>query len=372
MKIANKSLGSIEKYIKDYLKGYKPYKTYWNYEDGCVLKGCMDMYHATENGNYEAFVQAYIDRFVMPDGSIPNYQKDWYNIDSINCGKVLGGLCWGSNKEYVSKAIEYHMQRLREHPRCACGNFMHHSVNAPSQIWLDGLYMALPFYMEYEMRFSQKKMENLGDIVSQFKNVRSLLFNEEKGLYIHAYDETRTQPWADKETGLSQNFWLRSNGWYLMALIDCIELCSEQIYEHYRALIDLFREAVRGILRWQDQETGLFYQVIDRADEPGNYLETSGSVMVAYAIMKGVRLGVLNDEKYLPIAKRMFESVCEHKLVPDEEGNMHLRDICLQAGFNQENRDGSVAYYLSEPRVCDDSKGVGPFMMAFAEYIRAN
>lgn len=352
-------------FIRQYLPGYKPYKTYWNYEDGCVLKGCIDLYAATGDPFYRSFVLDYLFRYVAQDGTIANYELGKYNIDSINCGKALFFALDETGDERFRKAIEFHMQRLREHPRCGCGNFWHKSIY-PHQIWLDGLYMAQPFYMAYETRFH--KLADVADITRQFANVRKYLFNEEKQLYYHACDTARVQPWADRETGCSRNFWLRSMGWYLMSLIDCIDCCSEMLYEHYRLLIDLFREAVRGILRWQDRETGLFWQVIDRGDHPGNYLETSGSAMVAYALIKGVRLGVLNEEKYLPIGRRVYESLVQHKLIPGD-GGLHLCDICAVAGLS-DKRDGSVAYYLSEPRVCDDSKGVGPFMMAYAEYLR--
>ena len=359
----------VKAFIGDYLAAYAPYKKYWNYEDGCVLKGCADLYRATGDAVYKDFVMQYMETFVEPDGSIPNYEMRQYNIDSINSGKALFFALSETGDARYRTAIEFHMQRLREHPRCACGNFWHKQLY-PNQIWLDGLYMAQPFYMEYEMRYH--KMENIGDIAQQFKNVRRWLYDAEKGLNYHAYDEARVQFWADKETGLSQNFWLRSTGWYLMALIDCIELCSEQLYEHYRALVDIFRESMRGLLRWQDEETGLFYQVIDRADVEDNYLETSGSAMAAYALYKGVRLGVLDTEKYLPIADRAFEGLVQHKLVAGEDGKVHLADICLMAGLGpagREDRDGSVAYYLREPRAYDDSKGVGPFMMAYSEYL---
>ena len=371
MKDMNQLLGNAMAFVEAFLEDYTPYKTYWNYEDGCVLKGASDLYDATENGNYAEFVLKYLETYVMPDGSIPNYESKKYNIDSINSGKALFFGYSQTGDERYRKAIEYHMQRLREHPRCACGNFFHKDLY-PNQIWLDGLYMAQPFYMEYEMRYN--KMENLGDIAQQFKNVRRWLYDEEKGLNYHAYDEAKEQFWADKETGCSPNFWLRSTGWYLMALIDCIDLCSEQIYEHYRALVDIFRESMRGLLRWQDKETGLFYQVIDRADVEGNYLETSGSAMAAYALLKAVRIGVMDEEKYLPIAKRIFEGLVEHQLVEREDGKLHLSGICAVAGLgpdNRRDRDGSVAYYLREPIVDDDSKGVGPFMMAFAEYLHA-
>lgn len=362
-------MADIRAFLNDFLASYNPYKKYWNYEDGCVLKGCIDLYRATGDVQYKDFVMKYLEEHVMPDGGIPNYELRQYNIDSINSGKALFFALEETGDARYRTAIEFHMQRLREHPRCACGSFWHKQLY-PNQIWLDGLYMAQPFYMQYEMQFG--RMSNVSDIAQQFGNVRRWLYDEEKGLNYHAYDEAKVQFWADKETGLSKNFWLRSTGWYLMALIDCIDLCSEQLYEHYRAMVDIFRESMRGLLRWQDEETGLFYQVIDRADVTDNYLETSGSAMAAYALLKGVRLGVLDAEKYLPAAKRVFEALVSYKLVTGEDGRQHLQDICLMAGLGpKETRDGSVEYYLSEPRVCDDSKGVGPFMMAYAEYLLA-
>lgn len=363
-------MADINVFLKDFLAAYTPYKKYWNYEDGCVLKGCIDLYHATGDQIYRDFVIRYLETYVTPEGEISNYELRQYNIDSINSGKALFFGLDETGDERYRKAIEFHMQRLREHPRCQCGSFWHKETY-PNQVWLDGLYMAQPFYMAYEMCFG--RMAHVSDITSQFKTVRANLFNTEKGLNYHAWDEAHIQPWCDKKTGLSPNFWLRSTGWYLMALADCIGLVSDQLYEHYRALVDIFRESVRGVLRWQETDSGLFYQVIDRADVEGNYLETSGSAMIAYAILKGVRLGVLNDEKYLPIGRCVFESLAATKLVPGEDGKAHLKDICWVAGLGPgEKRDGSVAYYLSEPRVCDDSKGVGPFMMAYAEYLLAN
>lgn len=360
----------VQVYFKELLKTYQPYKTYWNYEDGCILKGCIDLYNATGDEAFKQYVLDYVSTYVKEDGSIPNYEMRQYNIDSINCGKALFFALEQTGDERFRKAIEFHMQRLREHPRCACGSFWHKQLY-PNQIWLDGLYMAQPFYMAYEMKFGG--MEKVGDVVRQFKNVRKYMWNAEKGLNYHAFDEAREQFWADKETGLSANFWLRSTGWYLMALVDTIGLCSEMLYEHWRALVDIFRESLAGVLQYQAAD-GLFYQVIDHPEAEGNYTETSGSAMVAYALLKGVRLGILDPEKYLPIGKRVMEALIETKLIPEEDGVTRLTDICWVAGLGpakNPNRDGSVAYYLSEPRKSDDAKGVGPFIMAYSEYLQA-
>ena len=188
----------------------------------------------------------------------------------------------------------------------------------------------------------------------------------------HGFDEARIQPWADPDTGCSRNFWSRALGWWLVALADTISLMNEQIYEQYRELQELLRESVKGLLPYRDPADGLIHQVIDRADVPGNYTEASGSVMAADAILKGVRIGTLMKEKYLAPGRELFESVVENKLRDDGDGIVRLQDICHVGGLGPGNkRDGSVEYYLSEPISADDAKGVGPFMMAYAEYLMA-
>ena len=358
-----------ENYIREYLTEYQNYKDYWNYEDGCVLIGAKQLYEATGEEGYFTFIETYLKHFVMDDGTIAHYQTDKFNIDSINSGKILFFMYDKTGEEKYRKAIEFVMDQLRNHPRCKCGNFFHKQIY-PDQIWLDGLYMAQPFYMEYETKFDKKEQYN--DIINQFENVQKYLYDKDKGLCYHACDEAKVQFWSDKETGCSANFWLRSMGWYLMALVDTMDVMSIEIYEQYRKLQDIFKLMLKGILHYQDEETGLFYQVIDRSDVEGNYLETSGSAMIGYAIMKACRMGILLKEKYEPIGTGIFENLIENKL-QEENSSMHLKGICEMAGLGPENRperDGSVSYYLSEKIVDDDPKGVGPFMMAYAQYLQ--
>lgn len=361
-------MNKAEQYIEYSIKNFRNYKEDWNYEDGCVLMGCVQLYQVTGDRRYQDFVLHYLKGFIRDDGTIVNYEEDKFNIDSINPGKVLfAAYEWTAEEKYL-KAIERIMNQVRNQPRTTCGNFWHKKIY-PNQIWLDGLYMAQPFYMAYETMLGKK--ENYNDIIDQFKNVRRYLYNEQKGLYYHAYDEAREQFWADKITGTSPNFWLRSMGWYLMALVDVMSEMDEAIFEQYKVLEELLREAVKGILKYQDEESSLFYQVIDRADINENYLETSGSAMVGYAILKGCKLGALLKEKYQPIGEAIVASLTD-RMVAERDGAWTLKGICSVAGLGPADnlrRDGSVEYYLSEPVVCDDHKGMGAYFMAMAEML---
>ena len=352
-------------YARQHLAGFVPGEK-WNYEDGCVLMGCIQLYQATGEELYKDFVRRYMESFINADGTINGYSLEEYNIDSIHSGRALLFLYEETGEEKYRLAAEKLMDQLRSHPRTRCGNFWHKKIY-PWQIWLDGLYMAQPFYTAYETKYHGK--ENYGDILSQFQNVRRYLYDEKKHLYYHAYDEAKVQPWCDPQTGKSPNFWMRSMGWYLMALADVADEMSEEIYEDWRALQDLFREAVKGILEYQDPETGLFWQVADHPEAEGNYLETSGSCMAAYALLKGSRMGILSEEKYARRGEEILKAVHDRKL-EEKDGKLRLGGICSVAGLGPGNkRDGSIAYYLSEPVVYDDHKGSGAFLMAYAQLL---
>ena len=309
-----------------------------------------------------------VSPYIKEDGTIISYHIEEYNLDFINAGKIFYFLYDLTGEERYRKACDTLMTQLTYQPRRTCGNFWHKLIY-PFQVWLDGLYMAQPFYLEYDNRWGGQT--RCYDVLNQFNQVRRILYDEKSGLYYHAYDEYKDRKWADPETGLSPNFWLRSIGWYLMALVDCYDLMSEELYDVKARFGELLREAVRGVLKYQDKESKLFYQLIALPEEEGNYLETSGSLMIAYAIMKGCRTGALLEEKYLEKGKEIYHAVLAEKLTAGEDGVFHLSGTCASAGLGpREERDGSRSYYLSEPVVDDDVKAVGVLMMAAAEAMK--
>ncbi len=343
-------------------------KSEWNYIDGCMIKAILEMYSITKEEKYLAFADAFIDYRVNEDGTIAGYSVEKYNIDDVNAGKTLFELYDLTGKEKYRKAIDLVYSQVQTQPRTKEGNFWHKLIY-PNQIWLDGLYMGQPFYMEYETRFNNK--ENYKDIFNQFFNVYELLRDKETGLYFHAYDSSREMFWCDKETGLSKNFWLRALGWYTMALLDTLDKCDPVGYEEeYEKLKKIFAELMESMLKFQD-ESGMWYQVVNMGGREKNYLETSGSAIMAYALLKGVRLNFL-PESYRQYGEKAMTGICDRYL-NTEEGKMSLGGICLVAGLGgPDMRDGTYEYYMSEPIVQDDAKGVGPFLLAYTELLRIN
>lgn len=343
-------------------------KPSWNYMDGCMIKAILELYHITKNEKYLQFADDFIDFFVNEDGSIQSYDPKEYNLDNVNAGKTLFDLYQLTGKEKYRKAIDTVYSQLMGQPRTSTGNFWHKMIY-PNQIWLDGLYMAQPFYMQYEITYNDGK--NCQDSFRQFENVYRLMRDPLNGLYYHAYDDSRQMFWCDKVTGLSSNFWLRALGWYAMSLIDTMEIMPESLADEKARLNTIYRELIDAMLPYQDEETGMWYQVVNRGGIKPNYLETSGSAIFAYAIMKSVRLGFL-DETYFQYGEKAFNGICSTYL-SEENGELQLGGICLVAGLgNKEMREGTFDYYMREPIVKNEAKGVAPLILAYIEIMFHN
>ena len=200
--------------------------------------------------------------------------------------------------------------QLETQPRTKEGNFWHKDIY-PWQVWLDGTYMAQPFYMEYETRYN--KMQGCIDSYKQFMNIKKHMRDEKTGLYYHGYDESRQMYWADPVTGCSPNFWLRAMGWFMVAMVDVLERMDEQLYNEYRGIMAMLKQTIEDVHKFQDEETGMFWQVMDHPGVEGNYLETSGTALFAYAVLKGVRLGYL-PKRMAAWAEKAFYGTCDQYL----------------------------------------------------------
>lgn len=348
--------------IEKIKEGSKPS---WNYMDGCMIKAIIELYHMKKDSKYLEFADNFIDYFVREDGSIRSYNPEDYNLDNVNAGKTLFDLYELTGKEKYRKAIDTVYGQLKNQPRTSTGNFWHKKIY-PNQIWLDGLYMAQPFYMQYTLTYEDGL--HCEDCCSQFAHVYELMRDTRNGLYYHAYDDSRQAFWCDKVTGLSDNFWLRALGWYAMALIDTMEIMPEHLHGEKAELHRVYQELIDAMLPYQEQESGMWYQVVNRGGIAPNYLETSGSAIFAYAIMKSVRLGFL-DETYFAYGKKAFDGICE-KYLSEKNGELQLGGICLVAGLgNREMREGTFDYYMREPIVKNEAKGVAPLILAYIEIL---
>ncbi len=355
----DKPLWNIEKIREGKING-------WNYIDGCMMAALLDLHQITGQRRYFDFVENFLSYYVFEDGSLRGYKEADYNLDNICEGRVLFDVYTRSGKEKYRRAMDTLRNQLRNQPRTKAGSFWHKAIY-PNQVWLDGLYMAQVFYTRYTTEF--ENCAGYGDILSQFRTVREKMFDPETGLYRHGYDASGVAFWAG-EDGCSKNPWLRSLGWFSAALIDVSSQIAPGHDTFREELGSIARELAKSLLSYIDPDSGMLWQVPHEIGRAGNYPETSGSAMVAYFYCKGARLGIL-DSSYHAVGQRIFNSICSRYLT-EENGTLNLGGICLVAGLGPENnrrRDGSYEYYISEPIVENDAKGLAPFLMCYTELL---
>ncbi len=338
------------------------YNGNWDYVTGTVLKAFEELWRKTGDQRYFNYIKTTVDRVVKSDGTISGYRLSDYNIDEINEGRMLLLLYKETGDEKYKKAAELLRKQLSGHPRTNEGGFWH-KQRYPWQMWLDGLYMGQPFYAEYCKLFNEP--ENFNDVVNQFVFMEIHSRDTETGLLYHGWDESKQQTWADSVTGCSQSFWGRAIGWYAMALVDVLDYLPLD-HSGRDSVIAILQRLSDAVIKVQDDSTGVWWQVVDQGGREGNYLESSVSCMLTYAIAKGIRLGYI-DKTYRPLVEKAYQGILNEFITENTDGTINLDQTCITAGLGGE-RDGTYEYYVNKTYIrSNDGKGLGPFITASLE-----
>lgn len=340
----------------------------WSYTYGLVYKAMMEIWEKTGDRKVFDYVESYYDQMIDEDGTIGTYRLTDYNIDMINPGKVLFKLYDETGKEKYLTAARTLREQMRQHPRTTEGGFWHKQVY-PHQMWLDGIYMGSPFLTQYAARFSEPSLALFDDVVNQIVLIEKHTRDEKTGLLYHGWDESRQQKWADPETGRSPHFWGRAMGWYSMALVDVLDWLPEQ-HPGRPKVIAVMDRLFTALSKFQDEDTGLWHQVVDQGGREGNYLESTASCMYVYSMAKAVRKGYV-DAKFMDVAKKGYAGILDRLITVDEQGLVSISNCCSVAGLGGDPyRDGSYEYYIGEEVRSNDPKAVGPFILAGLEMER--
>ncbi|KFC57928.1 glycoside hydrolase family 88/105 protein [Flavobacterium gilvum] len=338
---------------------------HWSYVHGLVMYAFQELDKQKKNGKYEAYIKQYADELIDADGNIKTFKLDSYNIDNIPGGRILFDLYAKTKDKCYLTAMQTLRTQLEKQPRTPSGGFWHKQIY-PNQMWLDGLYMGEPFYAQYTATF--EKGAKFDDIAKQFELIQLHATDLKTGLLYHAWDESRQMPWANKETGNSPNFWSRSIGWYVMALVDVLDYFPKN-HPKRKELIKYLNNVSTALVKFQDK-SGMWYQVTDMGGREGNYLESSGTSMFAYAFAKGVNKGYLPKE-FKKAANKAFDALTTISMKIDSNGEIELTNACAVAGLGgNPYRDGSYEYYINERKKNNDPKATGPFILAALELNR--
>ena len=337
----------------------------WDYAAAFAVHAVGQVGARTGDAKYVDYARRYMDLFVDEAGRITtaSYDPKKYRLDDVEPGRILQMLHRQTGEERWLTASRTLAEQLRTQPRTSDGGFWHKEIY-PHQMWLDGIFMDCPFMAEHGRVTNDPKW--LDEAVHQIVTIARHTRDPETGLYYHGWDESRSQFWADKSTGLSANFWGRAVGWYVMGIVDTLEHLPA---DHPRRgeVLEILRGLADAIARVQDPKTGVWYQVLDQPDRAGNYLESSASCMFVYALAKAQRLGLL-DATHADVVRRGYDGILTQFIEVDDRGLATLTDTCQVAGLGgRQRRDGSFDYYMSEPRISNDPKGVAPFILASLE-----
>nr|WP_269227856.1 glycoside hydrolase family 88 protein [Flavobacterium eburneipallidum] len=339
----------------------------WGYTNGLVLGACAKVYEKTKNQKYYDYIYAYADQMIEKTGEIKRYKLADQNLDMIKSGDVLLYLYPKTKEERFLKAMQTLNSQLESQPKTSDGGYWHKKIY-PFQMWLDGLYMAEPFHARYIREYEKdaSKAEKVyDDVVLQFDLIQKHSQDQKTGLLFHGWDESKEQSWANKQTGNSQHFWSRGMGWYGMALVDVLDFLPKN-HPGRERLIQYLNEYAEAIVKVQDQ-SGLWWQVLDQGNRQGNYLEATGTAMFVYTLAKAAHKGYIPN-KYLKNANQGYDGLIKNLVTVEENGVVNLNKCCAVAGLGgNPYRDGTYEYYIGEKIRSNDPKGTGPFILASLE-----
>lgn len=368
---------------KSYLLDFST-KPKWSYVMGIELEAMLDTYLKYGNPRIWEYCKEYTDTMINAQGEIRGYQLKDYNLDNIRTGHFVARMYQQKPEQKNLIAMREMMKQLRQQPRTEEDGVFWHKAIYSYQVWLDGIFMGLPFYtMAAPILLSAKEAGQVyDDVIQQVKTTYERTFDPKTGLNRHAWDETHEMFWADPQTGLSQHCWGRAQGWYTMALIELLDALPTN-YARRQEVVAILQQDLENVVKWQDKESGLWYQVMDAPNREGNYLEATCSSMFAYALLKAYRKGYVANKAFQDAGIRAYRGILQHFIRVNDDETISLTHCCSVAGLGpglsekvkraapnvKENRrrDGSYNYYLSEPVRDNDAKGVGPFIWASLE-----
>lgn len=342
----------------------------WNYTTGLELKSFLDASKRYDLPEVVEYVREWADTMATEKGEVYKYKKSNYNVDHICPARIYYDLhdMYGDQDKRYRRVTRMIRKQIDSQPRTQSGEFWHKQIY-PNQVWLDGFYMALPFYAEYTKRYAPKEEKDslYTDIVHQFVAGAENTLDKETGLFRHAWDESRSMFWCDPQTGLSEHAWGRANGWYAVALVEVLDYLPES-HPGHKVLVDQLNYFLEVLPKWADPVTGMWYQVLDCPEREGNYQEATCSIMFIYAFLKGLRMGYI-DDSHSEYILGLYPKFIDRFIRENPDGTISMTDCCSVGGLGgKQMRKGDFEYYLSEPIIENDCKGVGPFIWASLEW----
>ena len=341
----------------------------WHYDNGFFLAGLLELWRRDQEPRYLQYVKGWVDLYVDNEGGFRDKAINWeeHELDDILPGRVLISLYQITKDEKYRKAARRLTEQLAKQPRTSEGGYWHKHVYT-RQMWLDGIYMAGPYSVEYAANFNEPALYD--EAVKQITLIHRNTHDPKTGLLYHGWEETKTLPWANPQTGASPEFWGRAIGWYMMALVDELDYLP-QSHPGRGELVTILQNLSASLLKYQDARTGFWYQVVDKPTRAGNWPESSATSMYAYAFAKGFRKGYLGPQ-YAAAARKAYKGLLDRSVYLDDAGRVYFADTVYVGTLNPKVSKGDYDYYVTTARQTDDLKGVAAFLWTSLEMEKLN
>ncbi len=340
----------------------------WGYARSLYLYGQYLVYKRTHDPRYLKYIKDWVDYHVDAEGVVRSANAQgqvreitFENLDSMLPGNLLLILYTETKEPKYKLAADRIRQRFNTYPRTNEGGFWHANTKSRErQLWGDGVFMSMPFLVRYGNLFADSNYA-ADEATKQLLIYANHLNDPKTGLMFHAYDESGQTPWSNRETRTSPEIWCRAMGWFGMTLIEVLELLPAN-HPRRPQLIAQLNQLVKAWSNYQDKKTGLWYQIVDKGDDPNNWLETSSSSMYTYVTAMAIDRGYVK-KSYRNVVKRGYAGVLS-KLSLDQNGDTNIVDIC--EGTNV----GDLAYYFGRKRNTNDFHGLGAFLIMNERFMK--
>ncbi|KAF8756425.1 Glycosyl hydrolase [Rhizoctonia solani] len=337
-----------------------------SYETGVIQKSFEMIHNKTGTAKYLNYIATQTNKMISSSGGISNYNFPLYSLDPIRQGESLIYAYEKTGQSKYKTAVDTFRSQINSQPRTPEGAFWHRSTY-PNQQWLDGIYMTDNFYATYTAKYNPTNTTAWSDILKQYTLAEQHLRNSTSGLLYHGYDSSLKAKWAAAPTGHSPEVWNRALGWYAMSLVDILEWFPKSNSGH-TTLLSYLQRLAPALKTSADSSSGAWWLVMSQPGRSGNYIESSGSSMFVYALLKGIRLGYLDKATYFPVAEKAYKYIVDKFVIEESNGTLGFEGTVSVGSLSG---NGDYAYYISVDKRKNDLKGVGPFIMASVEYEKA-
>ncbi len=344
------------------------------YHQGVFLSGMQNVYLLTEKKEYFDYIKTYVDSVIGEDGSLIGFDYELNTDSTPDLAKaaltmldhkqpiiLFYNLYDETGDEKYKKAIDTIAESMHFWPVNKCGGYWH-MMTQHNQMWMDGAYMAGPLSVMYDARFGDKVLREraINQIIIMNEHIR----DDKTGLYFHGWDESKEAPWADKETGLSKEIWGRAVGWYAVAILDILEYIPKD-HPKRKKLEEIETDLLESLLKFQDEKTGMWYEVVDKPERSDNWVESSCTNLFIYSFAKAIRTGVVSGERFENALKKAYDGIVS-SLYYDEDGYLVIDDVCCGTCIDE----GTYEHYINRPKIKNDLHGAGAFILMCAEVER--